>query len=266
MKIKITESQLKRLIKKKTIEEAWYNDIIDMIKNSAPVQKVKDLIDKFIGDDPDSVEIEEPKKSEIEKIKKDVEKELEKEPKKEKTEKSKNDKEDSDFPKHIIIGDSLCTFIDNASSKAKRISTKNTFGNPNEKKYLWQGGTNLSWLKDAVETFPEKKSVETVVISTGTNSSYSQRDNISGLISSIKDKFPNAKIIVVPGGWNVGSGSKKLIDVSKDTVNNYYKRFKELGVSVTTPVGDAQKCCNGDLHGNYPIYNKIGQEIDGMID
>ena len=47
---------------------------------------------------------------------------------------------------NIIIGDSLCTFIDNASLKSNRLSPKGDLAGT----YLWYGGTTLTWLKNAL--------------------------------------------------------------------------------------------------------------------
>ena len=49
-------------------------------------------------------------------------------------------------------------------------------------------------------------------------------------------------------------------------INSYYAKFTNLGAVLTSPVGDAQVCCSGDAHGNFPIYQKIGSEIDSIIE
>ncbi len=164
--------------------------------------------------------------------------------------------------KNIIIGDSLCTFIDNASKKASRLSPKGDLAGT----YLWYGGTTLTWLKKALEKYPVSPSVKNVIVSTGSNSSYSTKDDIEGLVVSLKGKFPNAKLIVVPGTWWVKQPRGWVVKVSEETVRQYYHRFEVLGVTTTTPVGDSRVCCRNDPHGNFPIYKKIGIEIDALIE
>jgi GH24 family phage-related lysozyme (muramidase) len=165
---------------------------------------------------------------------------------------------------NIIIGDSACTFIDWGSELAARLN-----GSTQGPEYLWSGGTAMGWLKSALSSYPINTSVKNVIISNGTNSAFSKYDDISGLMTLIKTKLPNAKVIVVPGAWNVkGTGvyaGKILIPYDKNAVDSYYKKFTDLGASLTTPIGDAHVCCKGDLHGNYPIYKTIGSEIDSFI-
>lgn len=165
-------------------------------------------------------------------------------------------------PENIIIGDSLCTFIDNASKKASRLSPKGDLAGT----YLWSGGTTLTWLKKALEKYPVTPTVKNVIVSTGSNSSYSFKDDIEGLVVSLKGKFPNAKLIVVPGTWWVKQPRGWVVKVSEETVRQYYHRFEVLGVTTTTPVGDSRVCCHNDPHGNFPIYKKIGIEIDALVE
>jgi hypothetical protein len=96
MKIKITESQLKRIIEKYTeegmINEVWYDDVLDKIGlNFDNVKdKVKDVFKKVTGielQDKDEVEKKDiPSKKEIEKKIEDVKTDVEKDEKKTKTE------------------------------------------------------------------------------------------------------------------------------------------------------------------------------------
>ena len=163
---------------------------------------------------------------------------------------------------NIIIGDSLCTFIDNASKKADRLNPKGDLAGT----YLWYGGTTLTWLKKVLEKYPVTPTVKNVIISTGSNSSYSTKDDVAGLVISLKGKFPNAKLIVVAGTWWVKQPRGWVVKVSEETVQQYYQRFKDLGVTVTTPVGDSRVCCHNGPHGNFPIYKTIGAEIDALIE
>jgi len=162
---------------------------------------------------------------------------------------------------NIIIGDSLCTFIDNASSKASRINPKGDINGT----YLWYGGTTLTWLKNALSKYTISPKVKNVVISTGTNSIYSEKDDIAGLMDLLKIKFPHARFIVVPGSWWIKQPTRWVVTISEEVVRKYYERFEQLGALTTTPVGDSRICCNNDPHGNFQIYKKIGQEIDLLI-
>lgn len=162
---------------------------------------------------------------------------------------------------NIIIGDSLCTFIDNASKKANRLAPKGDLAGT----HLWYGGTTLTWLKSKVDLYPMSPEVRNVIISTGTNSAYSKNDDILGLVNSLRNKFPNANLIVVPGSWWIKQPRGWVVTVSEETVKEYYARFESLGVRITTPVGDSRVCCANDPHGNFPVYQTIGAEIDAMI-
>jgi GH24 family phage-related lysozyme (muramidase) len=170
---------------------------------------------------------------------------------------------------NLIIGDSFCLFIDNASKNARRLNT----GIAGAKEFLWLGGKGTQWLKDALSAYPVTPTVKNVIVSMGTNDFYSSSTDVKGLVNQIKKTFPNCKIIVVPGSWNFnGSGrtaGMKFIpydDVNKNLIYSYYKKFTDLGAVLTTPVGDAQDCCSGDAHGNFPIYKKIVSEIDTFIE
>jgi hypothetical protein len=171
-------------------------------------------------------------------------------------------KTSSETIENIIIGDSLCTFIDNASNLASRLAPKGNI----EGTHLWYGGTTLTWLKSAVEKYPVTESVKNVIISTGTNSAYAEADDIPGLVDAIRMKFPNAHLIVVPGSWWIKQPTRWVVRVSEEKVQRYYERFQVLGASITTPVGDSRICCNNDPHGNFEIYKKIGLEIDTLIE
>lgn len=155
------------------------------------------------------------------------------------------------LPTNIIIGDSQCTFIDNASSKAKRLS-----GLPGGEPYLWLGSTGLSWLKSAVKKYPKTNSVNSVIISVGTNGAFNMNEDVSGLVNLIREKFPNAKLIAVPGSWGWG-GNK---NIKERDVERYYKKFQDEGVRLTSPIGKVV-----DPHSDLPSYKKIGSEIDSMI-
>lgn len=156
-----------------------------------------------------------------------------------------------DKNKNYIIGDSQVPYIDNASEKAKRIKETGS------KTSLWLGGKGLSWLKSAVGDYPVSKDVNSIIISIGTNGGFNTSENISGLVDSLKEKFPKAKLFAVKGSWGWG-GNK---NIKESQVNSYYDIFSNNGVTVLkTPIGKVT-----DPHGNLPIYKTIGKEIDEKL-
>jgi hypothetical protein len=157
----------------------------------------------------------------------------------------------TDKNKNYIIGDSQSPFIDKNSEKAILINKKGG------KSSLWEDGKNLSWLKSAVDDYPVSKSVNSIIINIGTNGGFNQKDDVEGLVNSVKEKFPNALLFVVKGSW--GWGENK--DLTEAKVNSYYDKFKELGVEIIKPAIGKVK----DPHSNLPIYAKIGSEIDKKI-
>jgi hypothetical protein len=156
-----------------------------------------------------------------------------------------------DKTKNYIIGDSQTPFIDKNSQKISRI------GEEGSKANLWQGGKNLSWLKEAVDDYPITKDVNSIIINIGTNNGFSTSEDISGLVSSVKTKFPNAKLYAVKGSWGWGGN----INVNEQKVNDYYNKFAGLGVEIIpTAIGSVN-----DPHSNLPVYAQIGKEIDSRI-
>lgn len=156
-----------------------------------------------------------------------------------------------DKTKNYIIGDSQVVYIDNASKKAKRVLETGS------KKSLWLGGKGLSWLKSAVDEYPVSKDVNSIIISIGTNGKFNIKENISGLVNSLKEKFPNAKLYAVKGSWGWGGNS----DVKEVDVNSYYNIFLNNGVTIIkTPIGKVK-----DPHGNLAVYKTIGKEIDEKL-
>ena len=156
-----------------------------------------------------------------------------------------------DESKNYIIGDSQTPFFDRNSTKARRISEQSG------KSSLWEGGQNLKWLKSAVEEYPVSPDVNSIIINIGTNGGFNPNDDVNGLVSSIKQKFPNAKLYAVQGSWGWG-GNK---NVTEERVKAYYDKFRNLGVNVISPaIGSVN-----DPHGNLPIYAEIGKQIDKAI-
>ena len=155
-----------------------------------------------------------------------------------------------DSVKHIIIGDSQTPFVDNASDKVNRVSTKSGESS------LWQGGKTLSWLVGALEKYERDSCVVSVFYCIGTNGAYSSKDDTERLISVTLEKFPNAKLYAVQGSWGWGG----IKNVKEDKVKTYYKRFENLGVKIIDPpIGKIEP------HGNKPIYKIIGKNIDSLL-
>ena len=115
----------------------------------------------------------------------------------------------------------------------------------------------LSWLKNAVDKYPLRKDVGSVVVNIGTNGGFGQKDDIAGLVSSLKEKFPNAKLFAVQGSWGWG-GNK---NITNEAVKSYYDKFKAEGVKIVNPpIGVVS-----DPHSNLPIYKEIGKSIDSLV-
>lgn len=154
-------------------------------------------------------------------------------------------------PKSIVIGDSQSIFISNNNSIAKIIGTEET------EKNLWKSGIDLNWLKKAVEKYPVSENVKNVVVSIGANGGYNPKENIAGLLTSLKKTFPNAKFYIVKGSWGWGN----IKSVTESRVNTYYDTFKKLGVTVIpTPIGKTS-----NPHTDLPIYKVIGKDIYKQI-
>lgn len=155
-----------------------------------------------------------------------------------------------DKSKNYVIGDSQSPYIDWGSEKVSRI------GDAAGESNLWQGGKDLKWLKKALEKYTVSPDVNSITINIGTNGGFNQGEDIAGLVSLVKEKFPNAKVFAVQGSWGWGGNSK----ITEQQVRNYYKKFKDLGVQVIEPpIGAIEP------HGNKPIYKTIGANLDSAI-
>jgi hypothetical protein len=156
-----------------------------------------------------------------------------------------------DKSKNYIIGDSQTPLIDRNSQKANRIGEQGGMQN------LWEGGKSLSWLKQAVDKYPITADVNSIIINIGTNGGFNASEDVSGLVSSIRLKFPNAKLYAVKGSWGWG-GNK---NVTQQKVDIYYDKFSKSGVTlIPTPIG-----VTSNPHNNIPVYATIGREIDSLI-
>lgn len=169
-----------------------------------------------------------------------------------KIQKNKSDsiEEDPSIPENIVIGDSQAPYVANGSEKFELISTKGSEDS------LWLGGKTLSWLLSAVRNHEGSKAVKNIAICIGTNGAFNTNDNISGLITELETKFPNANLYVIQGSWGWGG----LKNMTESKVRKYYKKFEENGVTVIEPpIGDIEP------HGNKPVYKKIGTNLDSKV-
>ena len=155
--------------------------------------------------------------------------------------------DDKNIKSNIVIGDSQTPYVANGSSKFSLISDKGS------KRSLWLGGMGLNWLLDAVENHPGSKKVKNIAICIGTNGAFSSKDNIPGLVSELRNKFPRANLFAIQGSWGWGG----LKNIKEEKVKKYYQKFKDEGVEVIDPpIGKIEP------HGNKPIYKTIGSELD----
>ena len=159
--------------------------------------------------------------------------------------------------KNYVIGDSQTPFLDRNSAKVMRISDK-----PG-KQSLWEGGQNLNWLKSAVNEYPISSDVNSIFINIGTNGGFNIKDDVRGLVSAIKTKFPNAKLFAIKGSW--GWGGNKNVTLSK--VNDYYKKFSDLGVKVlTNAIGSVQDPKSLTCHGlRIRECQRLCQPLQGLL-
>jgi hypothetical protein len=124
----------------------------------------------------------------------------------------------------LIIGDSHAVLIGSKISNAK------------VDPLLAKSGWRVSNLMSALSSYPVANDVCRIFISIGTNGQYSSSDNIEGLISLIKSKFPNAELYIFKGsyGWSGTTASQKesILKSAQSKYNPYYQRFEELGVTI----------------------------------
>ena len=158
--------------------------------------------------------------------------------------------DDDKIPTNIVIGDSQAPYVANGSTQFDLISSQGSEDS------LWLGGKTLSWLLSALKKHKGSSNVENIAIVIGTNGNFNTNEDISGLITEIESKFPNAELFVVQGSWGWGG----LKNTTEQKVRKYYQKFKDLGVTVIEPpIG------NIEPHGNKPIYKKIGSNLDSKI-
>ena len=167
---------------------------------------------------------------------------------KDKTKKSQTSSDD--LPENIVIGDSQSPYVANGSNDFELISTQGSESS------LWLGGKTLSWLLSAVKKHSGSDNVKNIAICIGTNGAFNPNDDISGLVSELESKFPNAKLFAIQGSWGWGG----LKNTTEKKVRDYYKNFESNGVDVIEPpIGKIEP------HGNKPVYKTIGQNLDNAI-
>jgi hypothetical protein len=127
------------------------------------------------------------------------------------------------FGRKLIIGDSHAVLIGSKVSNAK------------VDPLLAKSGWRVSNLMSALSGYPVTNDVCKIFISIGTNGQFSSSDNVEGLITQIRTKFPNAELYIYKGsyGWSgTGSQRESILKSAKERYNPYYKRFQELGVNI----------------------------------
>lgn len=155
------------------------------------------------------------------------------------------------FKNNILIGDSQTPFIAKWSHNATLL---NKVGSESS---LWKGGMGLNWLKMAITNYKLDTLIQSVTFCIGTNGRFSSKDDIIGLVNITKERFPNAYLYVVQGSWGWGGN----VNVTKEVVDAYYKRFNGLGVEVINPpIG---KCEPHNV--NLPQYKEIAKNLDTLI-
>lgn len=164
-------------------------------------------------------------------------------------EKEVKEKPKSGLPSNIVIGDSQSPRIAKKSTKFNLISNEGGVGS------LWMAGKGLAWLKNAVERHRGSAEVKNIAISIGTNGGFNTNDDVKGLVSLLREKFPNAKLFAVKGSW--GWGSNK--NITEKEVNNYYSKFTDYRVRVIEPaIG------KNEPHQDLPVYAVIGRKLDSQ--
>ena len=152
---------------------------------------------------------------------------------------------------NILIGDSQTPFIAKWSTNATLL---NKVGSESS---LWKGGQGLNWLKLAVTNYKLDTLIQSVTFCIGTNGRFSSKDDISGLVSITKERFPKAYLYVIQGSWGWGGN----VNVTRTVVDSYYKRFNQLGVEVIEPpIG---KCEPHNV--NLPQYKEMAKNLDSLI-
>ena len=249
LKIKITEDQLKKIVKfynEEQLNEGFLSFISQFLS-----EKIKKLIELFKNGLIDKKEF----KLELESTA--SEKELEKidteynKIKKNKVENIKND------TKNIIIGDSITPHLANAAGTGFSSGPKALTATDYSGVGLWYGGIGLAGLQkmaNAYKTVHPK--VKNVVITIGTNG-YGGTDGVSKLVTNLKRIFPNAKLFVCQGAYGPGwknTGAPSLAKYTDKYINTFYSAFTDAGITVVPyPIKDTVL----NVHSpSVPVYKK----------
>jgi hypothetical protein len=171
----------------------------------------------------------------------------------------------SDTPVDLLIGDSTCPYVE-AETRAKRRPGPEGFGKLQKSGIsIWAcGPPDFNSLYNFVNSHPlVEPHVKNVVISIGTNDHFQEYcGDVKKLVDVIEKKFPNAKLLVVQGGWGPQMTDYPTLQKIPDSqVKSYYQKFADLGVTVIEPPIGKLK----DVHGHYPVYKEIGKNIDANL-
>ena len=252
LKIKITEEQLKKIVKfynEEQLNEGFLSFIYEFLS-----EKIKKLIELFKNRVIDKKEFKSELEStaseeELEKI--DTEYKKFKEDKKTNVEDIKND------TKNIIIGDSITPHLAKAAGTGFSSGPKALSGNDYSGAGLWYGGIGLTGLQKMADAYKTiHPNVKNVVITIGTNG-YGGTGGVSALATNLKRIFPNAKLFVCQGAYGPGWKSTSYPSLSKYTdkyISTFYGAFKDAGITVVPyPIKDTVK----NVHDpDVPVYKK----------
>lgn len=178
---------------------------------------------------------------------------------------SPNNSNSSSKNGNIIIGDSIANEIGGLAWGIKQ-NGDNSFETFTK---LQLGGINAGTFWNYENNFGLQfynnvdPNINNVVLSLGTNDAYNTgatwTTKVIKVIDKLKTVFPNAKFMVVKGGY----GNKLTCDcplqkaVKEPQVVKFYKTFKDRGFTIIEPaVGNVK-----DVHGPLPIYKNIGADI-----
>lgn len=131
-------------------------------------------------------------------------------------------------------------------------------------KSICKGGWTSADLLNALNVYPGNNNIKNVFVSIGTNGQFNVNDNLTGLINTIKKKFPSAKIYIIKGsyGW---SGTRSINETLK-RYNNYYNILSKLpGVKILKN-GLGYFKTDSEAHDtNQQSYKLISAEIQNIV-
>ena len=147
---------------------------------------------------------------------------------------------------YLSIGDSQTYHLSNNSTKFKTLKN-NTGSSPGDPKYLHKGGWTSTQLIESLKAiskyqYPNMRAIAIVI---GTNDGYNNsiaKQNAPTLKDLLKNIFPNAKLIVVPGSWGWGGlkgiQSYEKGDATHASPKSYYDIYGKYFTILDVPIGN----------------------------